>query len=151
MEYFSIGQTLNINPPHGLGPIDFGALPSDVRGFFGTDLVWEEWMDGNMNDCLYYPGLVFHFDRCDSRAPLPSASLIAIEVFRRGDCVFRGRPMTHWSRPEICKRLGKESVEITNLVADAIAIPRWNLEVSFDSDGYCEHFWLDRDRIQYPS
>ena len=120
-----------------------------MRKFFGTDLVWEDWMDGNMNNCLYYSGLVFHFDRCDAHAPLPSASLTTIEIFRRSDCLFRGRPMTEWSEADVQSRLAEEGVAFSNPLTNAIAIPQWNTEISFNADRHCEHFWIDHERIEY--
>ena len=150
METYSIDQTFNIDPPYGLGPIKIGATPDEVRAVFGSDLVWEDWMDGNMNNCLYYHGLVFHFDRCDSRAPLPSASLTAIEICRRDDCLFRDRRMTDWTVSAIREILTAEGIAFTSHLKHAIAVPQLKTEISFQPCGRCNHFWLDGERIEYP-
>ena len=96
----------NLYDPHrGLSSLrvrsDLSRLPpSAVYREFGTRLVWEEWMGGNRNGDLYYPGLVFEFDARDSERPLADARLRTINGNARDDVFFRGRLLCAWNQSE---------------------------------------------------
>lgn len=45
----------------GFGPIKFGSTPSEVKSSWGGDLYYEDWMGGNLENFLYFKGLLIGF------------------------------------------------------------------------------------------
>jgi hypothetical protein len=50
-----------ISLANGLGPIKFGARPSEVKSAWGTEIYYEDWMGGNLENFLYFKGLLVGF------------------------------------------------------------------------------------------
>ena len=50
--------------------------PKQVKDFMGVKTVYEDWMGGNLNDALFYPGIIIGFNDCDSDEPLPDSEVI---------------------------------------------------------------------------
>lgn len=50
-----------ISLANGLGPIKFGARPSEVKSAWGADICYEDWMGGNLENFLYFKGLLVGF------------------------------------------------------------------------------------------
>ncbi|MFH1465662.1 MAG: hypothetical protein ABIO70_14850 [Pseudomonadota bacterium] len=92
---------MELLPDVGLGPVRLGMRPAEVRRLLGDEQTWEEWMGGNLNDALLYPGLRLHFDACGPSEPLPHGRLVWIVVHGRPDVTLIDRPITAWTRPEL--------------------------------------------------
>ena len=56
--------------PHGIGSISLGMSPAQVESILGRHHTYEEWMGGNLNDSLLYPGIVISFNHSDGSGPL---------------------------------------------------------------------------------
>jgi hypothetical protein len=54
---------------HKLGYLRFGMSPVQIKDLLGNQLVWENWMGGNLNNALCYHGLVLVFDLCNGAGP----------------------------------------------------------------------------------
>lgn len=50
-----------ISPSNGFGPIKFGFTPSEVKSVWGSELVYEDWMGGNLENFLFFRGLLIGF------------------------------------------------------------------------------------------
>jgi hypothetical protein len=74
----------------GLGPIRLGMRPNEVKTILGRTLTWEPWMGGNLNDCLYYPGIILYFDKYNGVGPLEDAQLIEIEINSQYPALWKG-------------------------------------------------------------
>lgn len=71
---------MDIIPHVGIGPLRFGLKRDEVKAILGQDQVWETWMGGNLNDSLFYPGIILFFDEYASDGPLPNGKLVQIAV-----------------------------------------------------------------------
>ena len=67
---------MEIHPNKGIGNIEFGMSPGAVKEIMGSDLVYDEWMGGNLNDALFYSDLVVGFNDCDEDEPLPDSEVV---------------------------------------------------------------------------
>jgi hypothetical protein len=45
----------------GFGPITFGSSPSEVKQAWDVELCYEDWMGGNLENFLYFRGLLVGF------------------------------------------------------------------------------------------
>lgn len=50
-----------ISLTNGFGPIKFGFTPSEVKAVWGSQLVYEDWMGGNLENFLFFRGLLIGF------------------------------------------------------------------------------------------
>ncbi len=81
---------MEIKPHIGVGDICFGMKRDEVMSLLGTKQTWEQWMGGNLNDSLFYPGIILYFDEYDSYGPLPAGKLVQIEVNSSYPCAIFG-------------------------------------------------------------
>jgi hypothetical protein len=132
---------LELLPPKQLGRIVLGCSPQEVTQVFGEQLTWEEWMGGNCNHALYYPGFLFEFDTCDSRRPLPHAKLLSISCEDRHDVIFRDRPLCSWNGDQLERRLANERIDYSRH-DDWIEVPDWSFEFSLGELGNCDGFYM---------
>jgi len=89
---------MDVIPEVGIGPARFGMSPAEVTASFPEAQRYEDWMGGNLNDSLFYHGLIIGFDRCDSVGPLPHSRLAQITVFDREDARLWERTICDWSK-----------------------------------------------------
>jgi len=82
---------VEIIPNIGIGDVHFGMLRNEVTMILGEKQTWEEWMGGNLNDSLLYPGIILSFDKHDSFGPLSDGRLNQIEINAKYPCTLFGR------------------------------------------------------------
>lgn len=134
----------SIKPMVGFGPIRFGDAPSAVYATFGTQLSWnQDWMDGNMNDSLFYHDVAFYFDKCDNEKPLTNAHLIRCEFYLKDDALLFDRPMTNWARTDMIKQLTDEHLYFRFFKDGSISVPALQLEIGFNEKEQCEGVLVD--------
>jgi len=71
--------------PQGIGLITLGMSPAQVENILGEHHTYEEWMGGNLNGSLLYPGLVISFNRSDASKPLEDSQ--ANEIWIHSNCL----------------------------------------------------------------
>ena len=50
-----------ISITRGFGPIKFGFTPNEVKSVWGAGLCYEDWMGGNLENFIYFKGLLVGF------------------------------------------------------------------------------------------
>lgn len=85
---------MEIFPCEGIGPIKFGMTPKEVENAIGIDQVYEEWMGGNLNDSLFYPGVIVGFSECNAKGPLSNSVVIEFRVNPSEHITLNGIPTT---------------------------------------------------------
>jgi hypothetical protein len=103
---------LEIYPGEGLGPIRLGMHPAEAQEVFPEPFLYEDWMGGNLNDCLTYHGLLLKFSKCDSRAPLPDTYLDEIQIDEREDVFLFGKPLEEWRDWSILQKLLADNIHV---------------------------------------
>ena len=135
---------LEIHPGAGIGRVRLGMSPAEVEAVFTEPHKYEEWMGGNLNDALLFHGLIFTFDVCDGRGPLPHARLNLIEVRGRADVDLLGQPLHGWTADDIGRRLREQGHAVTT-DRHSVRIPG-KLELSFDGDGRLDQATISGSR-----
>jgi hypothetical protein len=126
---------LDIRLGDGIGPVVAGMSPEDVIAAMPEDEgCYEDWMGGNLNNCLLYHGLRFHFDRCNTYGPETDSKLDMLVVHDRDDATLFGRPLYEWTKPAILQRLKDEGFDAYAMLNGDVGV-RGKLELSFASDG----------------
>lgn len=91
-------SSMEIHPNKGIGSIEFGMNPDAVKEVMGSDLIYEEWMGGNLNDALFYSDLIVGFNDCDSDAPLPDSRVVEFRANDSGRIKFNGFALADLTR-----------------------------------------------------
>lgn len=80
---------MEIIPNRGIGPIHFRMTPREVKAIMGEKLVYEAWME-TPSDGLYYPGIVFCFDKWDRYGPLENGHISEIWINATFSATYKG-------------------------------------------------------------
>lgn len=137
-------QIFEIHPTVGFGPISFGDHPKKIREVFGETLTWEEeWMDGNMNDCLYYRGVYFRFDAADSSAPLPQSRLWEIVLWKYPNAVLWDKLMVEWTKQRFLAALRIKRLDYRELRQNVIEVTALGMEMGFGEDNHCQELMIE--------
>lgn len=92
---------MEIYPNKGVGRIEFGMNPDSVKEIMSSNLVYEEWMGGNLNDTLFYSDLVIGFNDCDGDAPLPDSHVVEFRANGSDRVKFNGYSLAELSREKL--------------------------------------------------
>lgn len=65
---------------NGFGPIKFGSPPSAVKGAWGEELCYEDWMGGNLENFLYFKGLLVGFRGEVTEQPTENSQVCLFQV-----------------------------------------------------------------------
>jgi hypothetical protein len=93
----------------GVGEVRFGMRPSQVKEIMGEILTWERWMNGNVNDALYYPGIILFFDDHQSDGPTADSRLEQIAVRPPFPAQWRGVEISHLTRMVVANLLNDDA------------------------------------------
>lgn len=115
--------------------------PGEVLAVFGEPRVYEDWMGGNLNDSLFFHGLVFFFSDCDAYAPLPDSTLYEVWVRQREDAFLFDRPMCEWTKEALFGELQSQGYVVVTHAKGAIFVQNKDtgqvvLDISFDDEGH---------------
>lgn len=92
-------------PNVGIGDLHFGMQRDEVIAILGEKQTWEEWMGGNLNDSLFYPGIILSFDKYDAYGPLPGGCLNEIMITSNYSCILFGQEVENITREFICSKV----------------------------------------------
>ncbi len=95
-------------------------------------------MGGNLNDSLYYPGIILSFDGHNSHGPLESACLTGVEVNRTFRVNFLGIPLASLIRQNIMPVLVANGGPLNTFPNGSAQVPALNTQIWFALDGYIE-------------
>ncbi|MEJ6521546.1 hypothetical protein [Shewanella sp. BC20] len=111
---------MEIYPNKGIGNIKFGMNPQDVKEIMGSDLVYQEWMGGNLNDTLFYSDLIVGFNDCDGDEPLPNSRVVEFRANASERIKFNGVALAKLSRTELASMVVKGSKAVVDKNQDVI-------------------------------
>ncbi|PWF64498.1 hypothetical protein CBX96_04955 [Shewanella sp. BC20] len=113
-------SSMEIYPNKGIGNIKFGMNPQDVKEIMGSDLVYQEWMGGNLNDTLFYSDLIVGFNDCDGDEPLPNSRVVEFRANASERIKFNGVALAKLSRTELASMVVKGSKAVVDKNQDVI-------------------------------
>lgn len=134
---------MNIVPSQGAGEIRFGMQPHHIKEVMGDQLTWEEWMGGNVNDGLYYSGIIFIFDKMYKSAPSRDGNLVEIWAHKNNKAlIFQDTPLHQMTQTKFTQLLEAERKEYVLRDGVEFYVKEWNLELAFNEDGSLNRLWL---------
>ncbi len=90
-----------ISLTEGFGPIKFGALPSEVKSVWNSDLYYEDWMGGNLENFLYFKGLLIGFRGEVEDHPTERSHVCMFQVKTVHPLMFLGQEITLATKQQI--------------------------------------------------
>src|SRR5690348_1499750 len=101
---------MELVPKAGIGLIRFEMSPSQVEEILGSHHTYENWMGGNLNDALLYPGLVICFDRNNAAVPLPDSKICEIWIHPNSAITLAGKNIFSLQEKDIESYLATQDV-----------------------------------------
>ena len=135
-----------IRPREGYGPVDFGMSPSELKRLLGSERTYEEWMGGNLNDSLLYPGIIVQFDRCDASGPLEESGVDGLRLAVGSGAMLAGAPVFGQPVDEVLARLGP--VEVERPSPYSWSVSQLGIGLDVDDEGLVDHvdLWQPADQ-----
>lgn len=123
---------MELNPCIGIGDIRFGMKRDEVIAILGAKQTWEQWMGGNLNDSLFYPGIILYFDTYNSSGPLPEGRLAQIEVSSEYPCTLFGRELRDVTREIVLSSIAPSTVN--HFPNRSVEVPELSMRFYFKPD-----------------
>lgn len=125
---------MEIYPNKGIGDIEFGMSPGSVKKIMGSDLVYAEWMGGNLNDTLFYSDLIVGFNDCDGDEPLPDSHVVEFRANASDRIKFNGVSLASLSRNSLASMVVQGVKAVVDKNHDAI-FPELGVCFGFNKNG----------------
>lgn len=126
------------------GILSLGQKPSEVMDLLGAPTAREDWMGGNLNEAITYPGLLLLFDECDATAPLPDSQLELVQAVDSSGLMVLGRRMNEWDNNKLQSRLTDEGWHVVRENHATLVLPEIGVGFSFDARGLV---WVELERV----
>lgn len=141
---------LDVIPGIGIGRARFGMVPAEVEAALDRPQDGSNWLEGNLNGWLLYPGFRLGFSGCSAARPHPSDRFF--EMVARPDSAVRlfGRPLRTWTKADFLERCRREGYEPTRRIYEpveagieevGIGKEKFWLSIDFEADGQAA--WLE--------
>jgi len=118
--------------PHGIGSISLGMSPAQVESILGRHYTYEEWMGGNLNDSLLYPGIVISFNHSDGSGPLDDSQASEIWIHSTYPTTLVGQDVFSLYKVDIENLLNAKEVDFESV--NDIWVPEYGWEFCFDEN-----------------
>ena len=116
----------------GLSEIQFGFRPSQVKSILGTELFYEEWMGGNLENFLYYQGLLIGFKGDIENCPTENSFVCMFQVKTIHPVSIWGQEISQATKQEIESLLIAKNIEYATLSNGSIESADNKLQFSFN-------------------
>jgi len=136
---------MEIYPNKGIGGIEIGMNPDAVKEIIGYDLIYNEWMGGNLNDTLFYSDLIIGFNDCDSDAPLPDSHVVEFRANDSNRIEFNGFTLSELSREKLASMVVQGIKAKLNKNQDVI-FQKLGISFAFNENGTVSIFEMWRQK-----
>ena len=127
---------ININ--NGIGEIKFGMNPSQVKHILGEKLQYEEWMGGNLENFLFYEGILIGFEGEIDEHPTNNSFVCMFQIKNKLSPSIFGVNIENYSKIEIKELLNKQNLKNNEITSNIIQVTNKELQFTFN-----EQFKLD--------
>ncbi|MCH7315786.1 hypothetical protein [Acinetobacter sp. ANC 3882] len=127
-----------INPFHGVGPIILGSSVANIKKLFGTELYYEDWMGGNLENFLFYQGLLigFHNEGSDNLTDISKVSSVIIKPTH--ELILWNEDISNFSKQQITNLLKKQKMNFKEINKSFIECKQIKIRFGFNSDMFLE-------------
>ena len=127
---------------NGLGPIKFGFRPNQVKSMLGSELHYEEWMGGNLENFLFYKGLLIGFKGEIESSPSEDSFVCMFQVKTTHPLYIWGKEITRATKPEISKMLAQQNIKFAMLTNGNFESEDGKLQFNFDGAGVLDEVYF---------
>ncbi|MBD3640724.1 MAG: hypothetical protein HUJ18_06975 [Marinobacter sp.] len=133
-----------ISLAEGFGPIRFGSPPSEVKAAWGSELCYEDWMGGNLENFLYFRGLLVGFSGEIEDQPTENSYVCMFQIKTVHPIGLWGRDITQATWQEVASLLSENGLEYTTPANGIMQCVDHELQFQFDATGVLSEVYLAR-------
>ncbi|MCH1923897.1 hypothetical protein L9G74_05065 [Shewanella sp. C32] len=137
-----------ISLTHGFGPIKFGAAPSEVMAAWGQPLCYEEWMGGNLENFLYFKGLLVGFRGEIAEQPTEASQVCMFHLKTVWRLQLWGQEITHATRDELAALLQQHQLEFRLIANSILQCTTRELQFKFNEVGVLDEVYFAKANTQ---
>ncbi len=126
----------------GFGAIKFGMKPSQVKKAWKQDLFYEDWMGGNLENFLYFRGLLVGFSGECEDAPTENSNACMFLIKSSLPIKLWGKCISKCSFKEISYLIKDQGIASHNIAENGIALNTGKLRFQFDQSGLLDQVHL---------
>ena len=131
-----------ISLTHGLGPIKFGVSPSEVMAAWGQPLCYEEWMGGNLENFLYFKGLLVGFRGEIDETPTENSQVCMFQVKTAWRLQLWGQEITQATLDELAALLQQHQLEYRLIANSILRCTTRELQFKFNDVGVLDEVYF---------
>lgn len=128
----------------GFGPIKFGSTPSEVKSAWGGDLYYEDWMGGNLENFLYFKGLLIGFRGEVEDHPTENSHACMFQIKTVHSLSIWGQEITSATRNDIELLLNANNQSFKVLPNGIVQCVDQDLQFHFNAAGTLDEVYLAR-------
>lgn len=127
-----------ISPFHGVGPIILGTSAANIKKLFGTELYYEDWMGGNLENFLFYQGLLigFYTEDVDNLTDISIVSSVIIKPTH--ELILWNENISNFSKYQITNLLKRQKMDFKEINENFIECKQIKIRFGFNSDMFLE-------------
>ncbi|MDM1021950.1 hypothetical protein QSV37_16875 [Acinetobacter sp. VNK23] len=135
-----------IDPLSGIGNIKFGDTAKSVKELCGSELCYEDWMGGNLEDSLFYKGLLIGFRGKHDDHPNDDSEvsiiLIKASIY---ELILWQEIISNFSKKQLITLLSKKSIRFKELNNNTLQCTELDINFYFD-----HNLFLDKVSVASP-
>ena len=121
-----------ISLKNGFGPIKFGAPPSEVKSIWESELHYEDWMGGNLENFLYFKGLLIGFRGEIKEQPTEDSYACMFQVKTIHPLVLWNKKISSFTREDIESLLNTNKQSFKTLSNGVVQCTEEELQFHFN-------------------
>jgi hypothetical protein len=126
----------------GFGPIKFGATPNEVKSAWSSDLYYEDWMGGNLENFLYFKGLLVGFRGEVEDRPTEKSHVCMFHIKTVHSLMIWGRDITQATKQELESLLTLNKMQYTVLPNGTLQCANQELQFHFNESGVLDEVYF---------
>jgi hypothetical protein len=134
----------NILPLVGVDDLRFGMRPQEVRASLGSVLHYEDWMGGNLEDFLFYKGVLIGFSGDNGDCPADTSELVIIELHGDQPLSLLGKSIGACTKKQLLHVLVSHAVPSRELSPTAVSVDQLGLTFAFTDQGVLSRVSVQR-------
>ncbi|MBU2978755.1 hypothetical protein [Alteromonas sp. C1M14] len=131
-----------ISLAEGFGPIQFGATPNEVKSAWDSDLYYEDWMGGNLENFLYFKGLLVGFRGEVEGGPTEKSHVCMFRIKTVHSLMIWGRDITQATKQELESLLTLTKMQYTVLPNGILQCANQELQFHFNESGVLDEVYF---------
>ena len=133
-----------IEPGTGIGPIKFGDTALSIKNMLGSELYYEDWMGGNLENFIFYSGILIGFSGDSTDCPTDSSTVCTIIIRSKLDLSFQGKCISNFSKEQVSTLLKDIGLSFYPISDSVLQCTESRINFYFDKSGLLEQVSLEQ-------